>query len=175
MFSDPAQNVAAFGLTEGMRVADFGTGSGAYALPMAERVGSTGRVYAIDIQNELLSRLDKLAREHRRGNIEIIWGNVEKQGGSKIGNQIIDLVLIANTLFQSDAKYTLALEAKRILVPKGRVVIIDWQDSYGGLGPPAELVVKPEQAKKIFEQAGFKHQTDFPPGTHHYGMILNKE
>lgn len=175
MFTDPAQNVAAFGLTEGMRVADFGTGSGAYALIMAERVGSTGKVYAVDIQNDLLTRLDKLAKERHLENIEIIWGDVEKQGGSKIADQTVELVLISNTLFQSDAKYTLALEAKRILVPRGRAVIIEWQDSFAGLGPAPERVVKAADVKKIFEQAGFRHQTDFPTGPHHYGMIFNKQ
>ena len=174
MFSNPAQNVAAFGLAEGMRVADFGAGSGAYALAMAERVGNTGKVYAVDVQNELLSRLDKLVHERHRGNIEIIWGNVEKLGGSKIAPATIDLVLIANTLFQSDAKYTMVIEAKRVLRPGGRVVVIEWQDSYGGLGPSPESVVKPEDLGAVFNQAGLVYQSSFPAGEHHYGMIFSK-
>ncbi|MEA1929690.1 MAG: methyltransferase domain-containing protein [Patescibacteria group bacterium] len=175
MFSDPAQNVAAFGLTEGMRVVEFGAGSGAYTLAMAERVGSTGKVYAIDVQSELLSRLDNLVKEKRRSNIEIVRANIERQGGSGLADNLADVVLLTNVLFQSDAKYSMVLEAKRVLRPGGQAIIIDWQGSFSQLGPTPEQVIKPEEAKQIFDQAGLKFDRDFSAGDHHYGMIFNKQ
>ncbi|MBI2100666.1 MAG: methyltransferase domain-containing protein [Candidatus Vogelbacteria bacterium] len=174
-FSVPAANVNHFNLTEGMTVADFGAGSGAYALAIARRVGATGRVYAIDVQKELLARLSREAKAGQLGNItniEVIWSDLERAGGSKLADQSVDFVLVANLLFQVTAKYTLALEAKRILKPDGRLAVIDWQDSFGGLGPPAAQVIRSEEAKKIMAQAGFRFRKDFPAGDHHYGLLF---
>ncbi len=174
-FSDPKTVVNHFNLAEGMVVADFGAGSGAYTLVMARRVGSTGRVYAIDVQKELLARLSREAKAgqlFKVTNIEVIWSDLERLGGSKLADQLVDFVLMANLLFQITAKYTLALEAKRILKPDGRLAVIDWQDSFGGLGPPASQVIRPEEAKKIMAQAGFRFLKDFPAGDHHYGLMF---
>lgn len=175
-FSDPKTVINHFNLTEGMTVADFGTGSGAYALAMARRVGSAGRVYAIDVQKELLARLSREAKADQFANltnIEVIWSDLERAGGSKLADQLLDFVLMANLLFQVTAKYTLALEAKRILKPIGRLAVIDWQDSFGGLGPPPAQVIRPEEVKKIMAQAGFRFLKDFPAGDHHYGLLFD--
>lgn len=172
-FSDPKIVINHFNLTEGMTVADFGAGSGAYALAMARRVGRSGRVYAIDVQKELLARLGRAAKTANIVNIEVIWGDLERAGGSKLKDQSVDFVLLANILFQAKAKYSLVLEAKRILKPAGRLAVIDWQDSFGQLGPPPAAVVKPEEAKRILAQAGFQPVKEFPAGDHHYGLIFS--
>ncbi len=174
MFADPEKNIGLAQVTEGTRVADFGAGSGAYSLAAARQAGTTGAVYAIDIQNNVLDRLAKEAQARGLPSIHTIWGNVEKLGGSKLADQSVDIVLVSNLLFQVEGKYTLALEAKRILKPGGRVMVIDWLDSYGGLGPTTAAVIKPEEVKKIFAEAGFSAIQDFSAGAHHYGLIFKK-
>ncbi len=57
MFSDPKNNIMRLGLTDGMLVADFGTGSGHYAIEASRIVGNSGRVYAIDIQQALVKKV----------------------------------------------------------------------------------------------------------------------
>lgn len=175
MFSDPSANVAHFGLQEGARVADFGTGSGAYALALSKKVGNTGMVYAVEIQKDLLERLSKEIRAARTGNIKIVWGNVDKLGGSTLRDASVDVVLIANVLFQSDQKYSMILEAKRVLRPGGRVVVIDWLGAGGQFSPPPERVVRPEEAKRIFAEARFQFTNEFPAGAQHYGLIFTKQ
>ena len=172
-FSDPKTIVKHFQLCEGMTVADFGTGSGAYALALARAVGRGGRVYAIDIQKELLTRLIREAEELGLRNIvEIIWSNLEEANGTKLADATIDFIVIANLLFQTSAKYTLIREARRILKTGGRIALIDWSGSFGGLGPRPEEVPSTEEAKRIFLEAGFTFAKDFPAGDHHYGMIF---
>lgn len=174
MFANPRANLAHCGITPGMIIADFGSGSGAYALEAARLVGEGGRVYAVDVQKDLLDRLAMVAKENHLSNIEIAWGNLEKRGGTKLAEGAVDLVLMSNILFQCDAKYSVALEAKRILRPRGRVAVIDWSESFGGLGPRASQVLRPEEAKKIFAEAGFEYQEEFSAGEHHYGLIFFK-
>ena len=59
-FSEPKKNLERFGLEEGMRVADFGSGSGHYTLAASELVGESGLVYAIEIQQLLLKKVKNI-------------------------------------------------------------------------------------------------------------------
>ncbi|MCE9541372.1 methyltransferase domain-containing protein [Candidatus Kaiserbacteria bacterium] len=173
-FAHPATNAAAFGVSRGMVVADFGAGSGAYVLEIAKILHGEGHVYAIDIQQDLLKRIRNDA--HKRGytNVEIVWGDLEKPGASKIADAHADLVLISNLLFQLDEKEPPFFEAYRILKPGGRLVVIDWSESFGGLGPVKKAVVKKETARAIAEASGFGFVHEFAAGAHHYGLVFAK-
>ena len=98
-FSDPSKNVAKLVLTDGMKVADFGCGSGHYSFAAARRVGSRGRVYAIDVQKDLLDKLKVQASHERLTNIDIVWGNFDEVGGTNLADAIVDAVIISNVLF----------------------------------------------------------------------------
>ena len=174
MFSDPVQNVAALGLTEGMRVADFGAGTGDHTLAVGKRVGAHGKVYAIDVNKNLLDRLQSEAKRQGVLNLEIIWGDLEKRGGSTLKEDAVDLVLLANVLFQSEARYSMLLEARRIVRPGGRVAVIEWSDSFAGLGPAPESVVQPTALNDIAIQAGLRPEREFAAGAHHYGRLFVK-
>ncbi len=172
-FADPAENVRRLQLTEHMTVADFGAGPGLYALSLAKAVPA-GTVYAIDVQKELLGRLEREAKLAHLSNIHFIWGNLEKINGSTLRDQSVDLVLLSNILFQTTAKYTMLLEAKRILREGGRLAIIDWQDSFGHLGPPTDQVLTAEKATEIASSASFTLERRFDAGAHHYGLIFSQ-
>ncbi len=174
-FANPQQNVQHFGLEEGMKVADLGSGIGHYVLAMANMVGSSGRVYAVDVQKDLLANIRNEATKRGYDNVEVVWGDIERPGGAKIADSILDLALVSNTIFQVEDKPALLTEAYRILKPRGTLVVIDWSDSFGGMGPiPTEIVSK-EQVTDLALQAGFFFQKEFDAGAHHYGIILIKD
>lgn len=173
-FIEPAKIIPYFELRPDSQVADFGAGTGAYSLAMSRAVLPNGKVYAIEVQKDLLITLKNQIQASHIGNIELLWGDVENLGGTKIGDQSVDFVLISNLLFQTKAGYQVALETKRVLRPGGRVGIIDWTDSFGGIGPTSDMIVNEDEAKKIFEGAGFVYDKSFPAGDHHYGLILKK-
>lgn len=175
MFSDPAKNIEKMGLSVGMFVADFGAGSGFYTMAASKAVGDKGRVYAIDIQKELIQKIKNQANIEHLPNIEIIWGDVEKIGGSKMRDGSVDAVIIANILFQVSEKNNVCLEAKRILKKGGRAFVIDWLDSFGNLGPRQEDVFSPSAAKEIFQKNDFVFDGEFGAGEHHYGLIFKKQ
>ncbi|MCC6290493.1 methyltransferase domain-containing protein [Candidatus Nomurabacteria bacterium] len=174
MFSDPIENVKRLGLVEGNRAVDFGSGSGAYSLAMARQVGVTGLVYAVEVQQVLLERLAREVKTQRINNLKIVHGDVDKIGGTGLRDGVADLVLLANILFQSDAKYTMILEAKRVLRAGGRLAVVEWSGSFGNLGPAEDRVVHPEEVKEIGAQAEMTFLNDFPAGEHHYGLMFQK-
>lgn len=174
MFSDPQGNVFELHLRDGQIVADLGTGSGHYAMHSAKAVAPTGKVFAVDIQKELLSRLQKEAHKNHFRNIEIITGDLEHLGGTKIRESLCDVVIISNTLFMITNKKNLILEAKRILKPRGRLLVIDWAGSFSGMGPHSQHVLYKEECMKLVLEAGFEVDHEINAGSHHYGIIFRK-
>ena len=174
-FSDPQKNIQQFGLIEGMKVADLGAGSAAYTIAAAAQVGTSGRVYAVEVQKELISNIKNTALKQGLSNVEVIWGDIESLGGTKIKDHSIDAVIVSNVLFQAEDRQGLISEVKRILKPKGRVLVVDWKDSFGGMGPHADHVVSEQSAKKLFEESGFSLERSIPAGDHHYGFIATKQ
>lgn len=174
MFLEPEKNISQFHIDPGMKVADMGAGTGFYAFLLSELVGPSGKVYAFDIQKDLLNKLKKDAIERNLHNIEVIWSDLDEIHGTTLHDNTVDRVIITNTLFQMEKKDNMIKEAYRILRPKGKILLIDWTDSYGGLGPKASDVMKPDAARVICEHAGFVFEKEINAGDHHYGFVFKK-
>lgn len=173
-FSNPEVNIAALGLHEGMFVADLGAGTGAYTIPLAEKVGDTGRVYAVEVQKDFLTNIKNAAASRGFKNVDLLWGDIERLGGTKIKDEGVDAVIISNVLFQAENKAGLLKEASRILRTGGKLLITDWSDSFGNLGPTPEMVVTKDSALKMCENEGFVLKNEILAGEHHYGFVMLK-
>jgi ubiquinone/menaquinone biosynthesis C-methylase UbiE len=171
-FSNPREVVLQLGLREGMRVGEFGAGSGHYARAIAGAVGRSGKVYAIDIQEDVLKHLRLNTHEHHQPIIDTVWGNIEKPGGSHLRDQSLDAVVLANTLFQIEERSALVAEVQRVLKPGGKLLVVDWAGSYGGMGPSASAVVSEHEAEELFIGGGFHKVKSFRAGPHHYGIVF---
>lgn len=172
-FLNPEQVIKEFDIKEGMKIADFGCGAGYFAVLMAKLVGEKGKIYALDVLKTALESVRSRAKSEGLLNIELIWSNLEILGGSKLEDDSIDLVLLANILFQSSKKTGIIKEAKRILKKGGKLIIIEWQKNQP-LGPPEKLIVPKEIAKDLAEKQDFEFKREFPAGKHHWGMIFTK-
>lgn len=174
MFSNPLKNLKAFGLREDAVVADLGAGTGHYTIALAPIV-HRGKVYAIDIEKDFIKTIKNKVLEHQFENVEALWGNVEVHGGTRIANEALDAVIASNILFQIEDKHSFVEEIKRILKPKGRVLLVDWHIGDHTLFPQHKGSVSKEHAHEKFIQKGFIHERDIDAGAHHYGMILIKQ
>lgn len=175
MFSDPSTIIPQLHISPGSSVADLGSGIGAYSLVLARIVGPSGKVYSCDVQKDLLIRLDNEAKAQGISNIQTVHSNIETTQGSRLRDASVDWVVIANVLFQSEDRAGLVAEAARILKPSGKVVLIEWSDSFGNIGPHEKDIVSKVQAEKLFSVS---HLSASPliidAGGHHYGIIFNK-
>lgn len=175
MFSDPQHNIEQFGLSDGMVVADMGAGSGFYAIEAAKAVAPTGKVYAIDVHKDLLERLKKEAQGVHIRTIEVVSGDLEKLGGSKIRESSCDAVIASNILFMLEDKKTFLTEVKRVLKTGGKMLLVDWTASFSGMGPHASHVIYKDDAQKLALAAGFTFEKEIDAGSHHYGIIFRKK
>lgn len=178
MFANPQENLEKFGLSPGTVVADLGAGAGDYvfiAAKMVRGMEMEGKVYAIDVQKDLLDKIKNEANRERLTNVEIIWGNAEKIGGTNLNDASVDAVIASNIFFQIEDRENFAKEIARILKPKGRIFFIEWSDSFGGIGPHQNAVVTEAQAKDFFIKNGFTIERDVVVGSHHYGLVIRKK
>lgn len=173
-FIDPQVIVENFNINEGMKIADFGCGSGYFTLVLAKKTGLEGRVYALDILESALDHVKAKARADGIENIEFIRTNLEVLGGSSLPNESQDIVLLANILFQSDKDEDIIKEAKRILKTGGEIIIIDWKKGSGGFGPPDDLRQEEEALKALTDKNGLTFERPLNTGQFHFGLVFKK-
>ncbi|MEX2369124.1 MAG: methyltransferase domain-containing protein [Candidatus Paceibacterota bacterium] len=173
-FTNPQDTLRELGLHPGMEVADLGAGGGHYTLAAARIVGESGHVCAVEIQKDLVTKLKNEAEQAGFSCVDVVWSDLGKAEGSTLKGESIDIVILSNVLFQAQDKAALLAEGYRILRPSGKLLLIDWSDSHGGLGPRPDHVVKRDVALKLAESTGFSVSGDASTGTHHWGVILVK-
>lgn len=173
-FVQPEVVISHFHIREGDKVADFGAGSGYFLKPLSQAVGEDGVVYGCEIQKSLVETIEAVATKENLSNVRPVWCDFEKEGGSKLESDSMDVVLLVNTLFQVEQHVTVIAEIKRVLRAGGKAIVIDWTESWGGLGPQPSDVVDQVQAERLFTDAGFNTETTFDAGDHHYGLIFRK-
>ncbi len=173
-FMDPRVTCSHFHLRDGDVVADFGAGTGHFMQPLSELVGRSGKVYLFEIQKNLVEAMGNRAREQRLTNAHPVWADFEAPNGTKLTDGVLDAGLLSNTFFQTSDKDSALREVARVLRKGAKLFIIDWTDSFGGLGPQPDHVVTEESARRFLQHAGFVVEHTFPAGDHHYGLSCRK-
>jgi len=171
-FLDSPAILADFGLKKGMRIADIGCGTGYFAIPMSEIAGSSGMVFALDVQEEMINFLvKKLERLKIKNVIPLL---MEKQK-TPLPSSSVDFVLVANVLHEIENKSEFLKEARRILKDGGKLGIVEWKREksvFKGeeIGPPLKERIPEEKARALLSKV-FKIEKVFEAGMFHYGVL----
>ena len=168
-FLNPNEVLKKLRLRKNMIAADFGCGSGGWTIPLA-KILAEGKVYAIDILEEPLSALRAKVKIERLFNVETRKANAEK--GVLLLSNSCNLVLMTNLLFECENKKAVLEEAKRILKPAGKILVVDWLKD-NPLTPEIEWLDF-EEIKKIAEELNLKLEKEFEAGAYHQGLLLTK-
>lgn len=171
-FVHPDTVISHFHIRPGDQVADFGAGRGYFIPKLADAVGSDGVVYACEIQKGLVETIGEMARTQNMPQVRVLWCDLEEEKGVSIPNDSIDVGILVNTLFQIDNKEAALVEIIRTLRPGAKCIIIDWSESFQGLGPEPDAVLTADAARALCESAGLTFETSFDAGDHHYGMLF---
>ncbi len=161
-----------FHFSEGAVVADFGAGAGFYLKILSDMVGPTGKVFACEIQKNLVEKLTDLVRVQHLGNVTPLWCDLEERQGIKIKDRVLDGAILINTLFQLEDRGAALREMRRTLRIGAVLHLVDWTDSFSGLGPAPEQVITKAVALDLAEEHGFLFDREYPAGEHHFGVAL---
>ncbi len=173
-FMNPDEIVKKLDIKSGMTIADFGCGAGYFTIPIARLVRNSGKVYAVDVLSSALEAVTSKAKLYGLMNIESIRANVEVVGGLKLEDKSVDLVILANILFQCTDHNSVLMEAKRILKDTGRIIIIDWVPKKIPLGSKFEHCLSEDYTKKLAIKNSLKFIRGIDISSHHYCMIFKK-
>jgi ubiquinone/menaquinone biosynthesis C-methylase UbiE len=158
-------------LSPDMVGADFGTGSGRWALELSRRL-LKGLVYAIDIQEECLSALEGRAKQEYLDNIRLLRRDLSVKKGSGLPDLSVNVVFLANALSQMEGHRQVIEEAYRVLKPKGSLLVIDWQKD----SPLTSCLslVESEDVELLAEKIGFRLVESVEVDEYHFGLIFKK-
>lgn len=173
-FIHPEEIIKQLDIKPGIKIADFGSGSGVFTILLAKAIIPEGKIYALDVLKETLDVIQTKAKSEGLFNVETIWANLEAKGGSKLPDNSQDLVMVANVLFQSAMKSNILSEAKRILSPAGKLAVIDWRPEAKGVGPEKGYRLSLQECVQIASELGFKLDKEFVAGAYHWGLIFKK-
>ena len=120
--------VKALQLKPGLDVADIGAGTGFYSLLFSKEVGPTGNVFAVDITEDFLNGINRLAKEQNLKNIHTVLSN---QKDTLLAPQSIDLAFVCATYHHFEYPKTTLASIHRALRPGGKLVIIDFRKQAG--------------------------------------------
>ena len=140
-------------ITEGMTVCDLGCGNGYWTLPMARKVGETGRVLAVDIQPEMLEKLNHFAKRSKLKNIEPILGKVDDP---RLPKGEVDLLLMVDVYHEFSHPESMLWGIRNSLKPTGVVALLEYRKEDPTV--PIKLLHKmpKSQIMKEYEANGFK-------------------
>ncbi len=150
---DPAKVLKEFGIREGLTVLDVGTGPGFYLPYLSKLVGEKGKVYAIDIQDEMVERARKKVEEENLKNVEVLKS---EENRIPLPDNSVDFVFMAFTFHELEDPKAFVEELKRVAKPFAYLAVIDWKKEERDKGPPPEEVLSEWEIGLILDDSGVR-------------------
>ena len=151
----PARAIKALNIRPGQVVADIGAGSGYYSVLLAAAVGPAGRVYATDIQPEMLALLRKKIQARPVGNIEVVLGTPID---TRLPDGAIDMALMVDVYHELEQPQMFLRSLKRALKPDGRLVLIEFRKEDPRVPIREEHKMSVREARTELEAEGFRFE-----------------
>jgi len=164
----PDQIMDALQIADGSVVADLGAGGGWFTLRLARRVGPRGRVYAEDVQSQMVERIARLVAREGLANVVTVLGTATDPSLPTS----VDAALIVDSYHEMELEnglrrdpVTLLKNVAGILTPAGRLGIVDFKPGGGGPGPAPEERPDPNAIVRACVSAGlqFIRREEVPP------------
>ena len=152
-WQQPGRIMDALGIGDGSTVADLGAGGGWFTVRIARRVGPNGRVYAEDVQRQMIESIERRVQREGFRNVRAILGT---DTDPKLPRVSCDAVLIVDAYHEVEDRVTLLENVREALAPNGRLGIVDFRTDGGGPGPDIDERVDPAVVIADAKRAGLR-------------------
>jgi ubiquinone/menaquinone biosynthesis C-methylase UbiE len=149
----PDEVVAALAIEPGATVADLGSGGGYFTYRLAEAVGPTGRVYAVDVDTSLLAYVERQAKKRSLSWIETVHA---PEDGLGLPDASVDLIFLANVFHHLPDPKAYFRGARSVLRREGRIAVVE----RSGGGFPSGHATPPDAIRAALESAGYERIED---------------
>jgi ubiquinone/menaquinone biosynthesis C-methylase UbiE len=154
-------------------ILDMGCGTGSYALAMAKIIGDGGRVYAADLWEEGIARLQERIERRGEKNVRPILADVSKT--LPLPGDRMDLILMATVLHdlkEAGVQDGALTEARRLLKNHGVFAVVEFTKVPGPPGPPISIRLSPDEVTALVEPFGFTRTGLQEIGPYNYLMTF---
>jgi ubiquinone/menaquinone biosynthesis C-methylase UbiE len=164
--------MAALRLKRGDRVLEIGSGPGYVSLVLADRVGPTGVIYAVELSAEALAHLERLQKERGVSNIQRLVADASTLESTTLR---ADAALISMVLHHADDPAGILSNVARLLSPGGRAVIAEFHpDGPCNHGPPQSHRLTPGQIQTWCEAVGLLTLEVRRQSPEHYMVLVQR-
>jgi len=111
-------------LAPGSTVADVGAGTGYYARRIADAIGPAGKVYAVDVQPEMFSMLQSVAKQRGYGHITPLLGAARD---ARLPAGSVDVAIMVDVYHELEFPYEVLASVVHAVKPGGRVVFVEYR------------------------------------------------
>ena len=152
-YQRPDQIMDALQIGEGSVVADLGAGGGWFTVRLARRVGPNGRVFAEDVQSQMIDAIKRRMDREGLRNVYTVLGTAVDPG---LRPASLDAALMVDAYHEFEEPVTLLRNVTRALKPAGLIGIVNYKKDGGGPGPDMELRVDAEKVIADAQAAGLE-------------------
>ncbi len=154
------------GLKAGMMVADIGSGTGYLSRQIAKQVMPQGQVFAVDVQPEMMTILQGLAKEANIANIKPVLSTPTQ---TKLADQSIDLAIMVDVYHELEFPFEMMNSIISSLKPNGQLVLVEYRAEEPNVPIKAVHKMSEAQVKKevaVFSQLQWERTSTKLPWQH---------
>jgi ubiquinone/menaquinone biosynthesis C-methylase UbiE len=167
-YQKPHDVMQALGVKEGEIVADIGAGSGYFTVRLAHHVGTSGRVYAVDVSPDMIRHLHTRVRDMGLVNVSPILAAPD----DPLLPQLVDRFLIVDVWHHIEDQAGYLALMKKQLKADGQVVMIDFHKRDLPVGPPIAMKIAREDLVKQMQSNGFQLAKEYTFLPYQYFLVF---
>jgi ubiquinone/menaquinone biosynthesis C-methylase UbiE len=171
-YQKPDEVLRALALRPGEAVADIGSGSGYFTLRLAAAVGPSGRVYAVDVDPDMVRHLNARVRDAGVDNVRSV---LAAPNDPLLPDRSVDRFFVCDTWHHIEDQTKYLGLMRKMLRPGGEVVMIDFKKEETPMGPPLEMRIARDTLVGQMKAAGFRLAAEHALLPYQYFLVFRLE